>query len=88
MIPFPEGRIERVAEDVVVIHSSLGKDFVRVCPTHRWASGDSVFRRDLPTCPHCALADDRIGLDRFAQIQLRLMPQEAPHDYQHTRDRA
>ena len=77
MTKFSAGRVERVADDTVVIHSSLGKDFVRICVRHRWASSDRVLWTDLPACPHCEMAKDSDGFERFNDLQLRLMPVEA-----------
>lgn len=77
MTTFPDGRVERLAHDVVVIYSKLGSDYVRVCVPHRWASLDYGGRAHLPTCPHCHLAEDSDGLTRFVNINLRLMPVEA-----------
>lgn len=74
IVRFPEGPVDRLATDVVVIHSSLGQDFIRVCPVHRWASVDSPHRRDLERCPHCALGEEDVGHERFDQLQRRLMP--------------
>ena len=77
MVTFPLGRIEQVADDLVVIYSTLGPDYVAVCATHRWASLESSSSADLPTCPHCTLDHDNLGTTRFEAIQARLMPPEA-----------
>ena len=71
---YPNGTVRRVGDDLVLIDSSLGTDFIRVCPTHYWASGEYVRQSDLPACPHCAIQADTLGHDRFAALQLRLMP--------------
>lgn len=77
MVTFPEGHVERLAEDLVVIYTTIGRDYVRVCSPHRWASNASHAREGLPVCPHCELGSEREGHERFANLQLRMMPQEA-----------
>ena len=77
MIPtgnYPDGRIQRLASDVLVIHSGLGNDYVRICTLHRWASVDGLDPRTLQKCPHCEVATERIGHERFDALQLRMMP--------------
>ena len=71
------GRLERIGANVVVVHSPHGPDFVRICILHRWASTESVYRADLPTCPHCELQKDDSGHHRFDEVQQRLMPEGA-----------
>ena len=78
MVKYPDGRVERLSPDVVVIHSSLGPDFVRVCPAHRWASPPTVYRTDLPRCPSCEIYGDvETGVRLFNKLQQRFMPAEA-----------
>ena len=75
---FSEGRVERIATDVVAIHHPRhGVDFVRVCPMHAWASTQSVYRTDLPCCPDCARDKDTDGRKRYDEVQRRLMPEGA-----------
>lgn len=78
MTTFPSGQVVRITEDTVAIHSTLGLDWVRVCIPHRWASREQDSYEGLPMCPHCELASDHAGHARFADLQLRMMPVEAP----------
>lgn len=74
-LPLPSGLTQKIADDIVVIHSSLGPDFIRLCTTHKWGSHESVYRRDLPDCPHCAAEEDREGRQRYEDVERRLLEQ-------------
>ena len=74
MVTFPLGRI-LIQGDLAIIASRDGPDYVRVCPTHRWASLESV-RADIQACPHCALdAEAPKGRARYDEIDRRVLDQ-------------